>query len=168
MFEGLDARVAPIESADYVVCSGLYDDTVETPQDYGVLIARMRARRLTMVCANPDVVVERGDTLVYCAGAIADLYAAAGGEVSMPASVSADLRAGAGAGRAHARARGRPAARARHRGFGAHRSQGRGRFRIDCLFVTAGIHAEEAGGRETPTPRRSAAFSRRRTYLRKP
>ena len=34
-----------------------------------------------MICANPDVVVERGDKLVYCAGAIADLYAAAGGEV---------------------------------------------------------------------------------------
>ena len=34
-----------------------------------------------MVCANPDVVVERGDKLVYCAGAIADLYATMGGEV---------------------------------------------------------------------------------------
>ena len=34
-----------------------------------------------MICANPDIVVERGDQLVYCAGAIADLYAAAGGEV---------------------------------------------------------------------------------------
>ena len=41
----------------------------------------MRARSLFMVCANPDVVVERGDELVYCAGAIADLYAAMGGEV---------------------------------------------------------------------------------------
>src|SRR5262249_3886326 len=55
--------------------------TVETPEDYHELVARMRARALPMICANPDVVVERGDTLVYCAGAIADLYAAAGGEV---------------------------------------------------------------------------------------
>ena len=55
MFEGLDARVAPIESADYVVCSGLYDDTVETPQDYGSLITRMRERRLAglLRCADP-------------------------------------------------------------------------------------------------------------------
>src|SRR5215475_9839081 len=81
IFEGLDAPLAPLESADYAVCSGLTDDTVETPQDYHGLIERLRARGLTMICANPDVVVERGHELVYCAGAIADLYAAAGGEV---------------------------------------------------------------------------------------
>ena len=34
-----------------------------------------------MVCGNPDVVVERGRRLVYCAGALADLYATMGGEV---------------------------------------------------------------------------------------
>ena len=34
-----------------------------------------------MLCANPDVVVERGDKLVYCAGALADAYAELGGEV---------------------------------------------------------------------------------------
>src|SRR5262249_32623103 len=64
IFEGLDAPVAPLESADYAVCSGLFDDTVETPQDYHDLIERMRAHALPMVCANPDVVVERGDQLV--------------------------------------------------------------------------------------------------------
>jgi len=35
-----------------------------------------------MICANPDLVVERGDRLVYCAGALAAEYAAMGGEVS--------------------------------------------------------------------------------------
>ena len=64
-----------------VVCSGLFDDDTETPEDYRALLATMRERRLSMVCANPDIVVERGDQLVYCAGAIADLYAALGGEV---------------------------------------------------------------------------------------
>ena len=81
LFEGLDAPKAALEHADYVVCTGLYDDTVETPHDYRDVIARMRARSLPMICANPDEVVERGDKLVYCAGAIADPYAAAGGEV---------------------------------------------------------------------------------------
>src|SRR5215470_5798246 len=81
IFEGLDAPLAPLESAHYAVCSGLTDDTVETPRDYQDLIERMHARALPMICANPDVVVERGHELVYCAGAIADLYAAAGGEV---------------------------------------------------------------------------------------
>src|SRR6202030_475055 len=81
IFDGLDTPLAPVGSADYVVCSGLFDDTTESPQDYEALIAAMRERGLPMVCANPDIVVERGDKLVYCAGAIADLYAAAGGSV---------------------------------------------------------------------------------------
>src|SRR6185437_3219393 len=81
LFDGLDSPMAPLERADYVVCSGLLDDTVETPRDYEELVARMHARALPMICANPDIVVERGPELVYCAGAIADLYAAAGGSV---------------------------------------------------------------------------------------
>ena len=81
IFAGLDVTFAPAETADYVVCSGLFDDTRETPDDYRELLATMRARSLFMVCANPDIVVERGDELVYCAGAIADAYAAIGGEV---------------------------------------------------------------------------------------
>ena len=82
IYDGLDAPTTALEHADYAVCSGLTDDTVETPHDYHDLIERMRARALPMICANPDVVAERGDKLVYCAGAIADLYAAAGGDVT--------------------------------------------------------------------------------------
>ncbi len=81
IFTGLDVTFAPLERADYVVCSGLFDDTTETPESYRDMLAAMRARSLFMVCANPDIVVERGDTLVYCAGALADAYAALGGEV---------------------------------------------------------------------------------------
>ena len=81
IFAGLEVTFAPLEAADYVVCSGLFDDTTETPDDYRDLLARMRGRGLFMVCANPDVVVERGDERVYCAGAIADLYGAMAGEV---------------------------------------------------------------------------------------
>ncbi|MFZ1189305.1 MAG: TIGR01459 family HAD-type hydrolase, partial [Pseudolabrys sp.] len=81
IFSGLDVHLAPPETADYVVCSGLKDDESETPDDYRPLLESMLARKLFMVCGNPDVVVERGSTLVYCAGAIADLYAAMGGEV---------------------------------------------------------------------------------------
>ena len=151
MFEGLDARVAPVESADYVACSGLYDDTVETPQDYDGLIARMRERRLPMVCANPDLVVERGDMLVYCAGAIADLYAAAGGEVLYAGKPYRPIYEQALA--MSERTRGRAADKRRVLAIGdSVRTdlKGAAGFGIDCLFVTAGIHAEELGGRETP------------------
>lgn len=74
------ARVA-LEVADYVVCTGLLDDETETPEDYRAAIAVMGARGLTMICANPDLVVERGHRLIYCAGAIGDAYAASGGTV---------------------------------------------------------------------------------------
>jgi len=36
-----------------------------------------------MICANPDIVVQRGDKLIYCGGALAQLYAQLGGEVFM-------------------------------------------------------------------------------------
>ena len=81
IFTGLDVTFARLESADYVVCSGLFDDTTETPESYGDMLGAMRSRALFMVCANPDIVVERGDTLVYCAGALADAYAGLGGQV---------------------------------------------------------------------------------------
>src|SRR5712691_5843321 len=151
IFEGLDAPVVPLENADYAVCSGLTDDTVETPQDYRDLIARMRARALEMICANPDVVVERGDKLVYCAGAIADLYAAAGGEVVFAGKPyrpiydqALDIAKAA---------RGEPAERARVLAIGdSVRTdlKGAAAYGVDCLFVTAGIHAEELGHRDDP------------------
>jgi HAD superfamily hydrolase (TIGR01459 family) len=151
IFEGLGVKLAPVEHADVAVCSGLFDDTVETPQDYGGLIATMRERGLAMVCANPDVVVERGEQLVYCAGAIADLYAAAGGEVIYAGKPYRPIYEQALA--LAQRRRGRPVDQRRVLAIGdSVRTdlKGAAAFGIDCLFVTAGIHAEELGGRENP------------------
>jgi HAD superfamily hydrolase (TIGR01459 family) len=138
MFDGLDAPVAALEDADYAVCSGLADDTVETPRDYHDLIERMRVRALPMICANPDIVVERGHQLVYCAGAIADLYAAAGGPVIYAGKPYRPIYEQAIA--IAEAARGQPVAHGRVLAVG------------DSLFVTAGIHAEELGGRDDPDP----------------
>jgi HAD superfamily hydrolase (TIGR01459 family) len=151
IFEGLDAPLAPLETADYAVCSGLTDDTVETPQDYRGLIDRMRERALPMICANPDVVVERGDQLVYCAGAIADLYAAAGGDVIYAGKPYRPIYDQALA-MAEA-ARGTAVQRRRVLAIGdSVRTdlKGAAAFGVDCLFVTAGIHAEELGHRDAP------------------
>ena len=73
------ARVG-IEEAALVVCLGLVavDDH---PGDYDDVLARARARGLDLICANPDIVVEVGDGLIYCAGAIAARYEALGGTV---------------------------------------------------------------------------------------
>jgi HAD superfamily hydrolase (TIGR01459 family) len=151
IFEGLDAPVAPLASADYAVCSGLTDDTTETPEDYRDLIVRMRERGLTMICANPDIVVERGDTLVYCAGAIADLYGEAGGEVIYAGKPYPPIYEQALA--IAEAARGEPAGHNRVLAIGdSVRTdlKGAAAFGIDCLFVTAGIHAEELGARDNP------------------
>jgi HAD superfamily hydrolase (TIGR01459 family) len=151
LFEGLDAPIAPLENADYAVCSGLIDDRVETPQDYHKLIEAMHARALPMICANPDVVVERGDKLVYCAGAIADLYAAIGGEVIYAGKPYRPIYDQAMA--IAQAARGKPVEHHRVLAIGdSVRTdlKGAAAFDLDSLFVTAGIHAEELGGRDNP------------------
>src|SRR5690606_6226038 len=81
IYRGLEAAFAPIESADYIVCTGPFDDETETPEDYRAMMEQARARNLPLICAYPDIVVERGDRLIYCAGAIAELYRELGGEV---------------------------------------------------------------------------------------
>jgi HAD superfamily hydrolase (TIGR01459 family) len=151
IFEGLPIRFTALEAADCVVCSGLFNDETETPEDYRALIDKMRARGLLMICANPDVVVERGEQLIYCAGAIADLYGAGGGEViyaGKPHRPIYDLALEKGAG-----VRGNSVDLERVLAIGdSVRTDFRGSLGlgIDCLFVTAGIHAEELGHRDDP------------------
>ena len=82
LFEGLDLRLVPAQEAEVALCSGLYDDNTETPESYAALFEGLLARRVPMICANPDLVVERGAQLVYCAGALAAAYAAEGGDVA--------------------------------------------------------------------------------------
>jgi HAD superfamily hydrolase (TIGR01459 family) len=159
IFDGLATRAETVESADYVVCSGLFDDTKETPQDYSNLIARVRARGLTMICANPDMVVERGNDLVYCAGAIADLYAAAGGEVIYAGKPYRPIYEQAMAAADKVRGGSTMPARVLAVGDSVRTDlKGAAAFAIDCLFVTAGIHAEELGERDNPEAGALARF----------
>jgi len=79
VFHGLDIRFASAAEAEMVFCTGPYDDETETPEDYRELLEVFKARGLAFLCANPDIIVQRGDKLVYCAGAIARLYEALGG-----------------------------------------------------------------------------------------
>lgn len=82
LFDGFDVRLSSPDTAQVVVCSGLYDDTRETPADYAGLFTRLIAGGVPMVCANPDIMVERGHQLIYCAGALAADYEARGGQVT--------------------------------------------------------------------------------------
>jgi HAD superfamily hydrolase (TIGR01459 family) len=151
IFDGLDVRFTPVEAAEYVVCSGLFDDTTETPDNYRDLMATMRGRGLFMLCANPDFVVERGDERVYCAGAIADLYGALGGDVLYAGKPHRPIYDAALA--KAAAARGAAVLPGRTLAIGdSLRTDMRGAraLGIDGLFVSGGIHAAELGQSERP------------------
>jgi HAD superfamily hydrolase (TIGR01459 family) len=81
LFTGLPIQSTTLEDSDVIVCTGLFDDATETPDDYRDFVTQARALQRPMLCANPDLVVERGGELIYCAGAIAALYEEHGGDV---------------------------------------------------------------------------------------
>jgi HAD superfamily hydrolase (TIGR01459 family) len=154
IYRGLDVRFAALENADYIVCTGPFDDDVETAEDYRDAMMQARARNLTFVCANPDIVVERGDRLIVCAGAIAELYRSLGGDViffgkpHLPIYRQAiALAEGTGSEASTAGNddswRGRVLAigdSVRTDVAGAHAAG------VPCVFLTRGIHAEEFAG----------------------
>lgn len=78
-FAGLDVAFSSPDACDVVVCTGLFDDETETPADYAAMLADFKARGVRMICANPDLTVERAGRIVYCAGALAQSYAEMGG-----------------------------------------------------------------------------------------
>lgn len=144
---GLDAVMTPLEQADYIVCTGLFDDETESAEDYRTMMLRAREHKLPLVCANPDIVVERGDRLIYCAGAVAELYRELGGEVIFYGKPHRPIYE-----RAMALAterRGSPAPLGQVLAIGdSVRTDltGAHGFGIDCLFLTRGIHSEEFEG----------------------
>jgi HAD superfamily hydrolase (TIGR01459 family) len=83
IFEGQVVERVALQEAHAVLCTGLANDDVETPDDYADALARMKELRLPMICANPDKMVRKGNRLLYCAGALAEKYAEIGGHVLM-------------------------------------------------------------------------------------
>ena len=147
IYRGLDAVTAPLEQADYIVCTGPFDDETETPEDYRAMLLQARERKLTFICANPDIVVERGDRLIYCAGAIAELYRELGGEVIFYGKPHRPIYERAMALAAERRGRPTPLDRVLAIGDSVRTDlTGALGFGIDCLFITRGIHSEEFEG----------------------
>lgn len=143
IFDGLDTRLVGIEDAAYVVCSGLVDDRVETPDDYQERLERIRARNLFFVCGNPDKVVEVGHDLIFCAGAIGDRYQSMGGEVLYAGKPFDPAYAACHEAARRILGRDTPADRVLAIGD-AMRTDVAGAVRMgfDCLFLAEGIHAE--------------------------
>lgn len=140
VYRGLDIALTGPGEADVALCTGLYDDDHETPEDYAKTLAAMKARGLPMICANPDILVPRGNVLVYCAGAIARAYEKTGGEViyygkPKPAIYDATIAAAGGADK-----------RILVVGDGLETDiAGAAAAGLDALFVAAGLHKDEIG-----------------------
>lgn len=147
LMAGLAApRVAP-EEASYVVCTGLFDDETETAETYAAQLADFARRGLVLICANPDLVVDRGGRIVPCAGSLAVAYEALGGTAiyaGKPHRPIYELAV-----RQAEALRGAPVAPGRILAIGdAIRTDiaGAVRFGAASVMALAGIHAEETGG----------------------
>ncbi len=152
LYEGLGVIRGPAEQAEVVVVTDLDTDD-DVPEMYADRIALWLSRGLPMIGANPDKVVEVGGRLIYCGGALADLYRAQGGSVLMAGKPfraiynQATRRLEAAAG--HAIARERILAIGDSVRTDAVGAAG---FGVDFLFVTGSVHAEELGRLDTPDP----------------
>ena len=75
----IDIQIVPLEQAEGIVCTGprdpMADPDVMRPE---FLMAKQMG--LKLLCANPDIVVDRGEVREWCAGALAQLYTEMGGE----------------------------------------------------------------------------------------
>ena len=158
LFDGLDITLGRAEDAEAIVVTDLDSDD-DTPDMYMDRMSLWLERNLPLIAANPDRVVEHGDRLVYCGGALADLYESRGGMILMagkpyrPIYQTALNLAEAAAGR--------PLERSRILAIGdsvrtdAMGAAGAG---LDLLFVTGSIHAAEIDAFGTPDPAAIAAL----------
>ena len=80
-FKTLDVTLTTQDHADAIICTGLINDETETPDDYRAALLDAKNRDLPMLCANPDIIVDRGDKRIFCAGALAAAYDKIGGRV---------------------------------------------------------------------------------------
>ena len=152
LFEGLNITLGPAEAASAIVVTDLDDDD-ETPDMYEDRIRFWLSRNLPMLCANPDRVVEDGHRIIYCGGALADLYEAHGGMVRMigkpyrpiytEALHQAEIATGRSLDRSKILAIGDSV---RTDAIGA---AGAG---LDLLFITGSIHAAELDAFGQPDP----------------
>jgi len=148
LYAGLNLDVASnAAEAAFVSVTGLVDDEVETPEDYRDRLSIAASRDLELICANPDRVVQRGDKLIYCGGALADLYESLGGRVVMagkPYAPIYDLAI-----KEAEVLMGRPVDRSRVLCIGdgvVTDVMGANAQALDCLFIAQGIHGDQAKG----------------------
>lgn len=152
LYEGLGVRRTGADEAEVVVVTDLDADD-DTPETYRERARLWLDRKLPMICANPDRVVEHGDKIIYCGGALGDLYAAMGGMVHMAGKPYQPIYEEAY--RLAQEAAGKPLDKSRLLAIGDSvrtDATGAAQFGMDLLFVTGSIHAAELDAFGKPDP----------------
>lgn len=152
LYDGFDVRRTGADEAEVVVVTDLDTDD-DTPEMYRDRAKHWLSRKLPMICANPDRVVEHGDKIIYCGGALGDLYSAMGGMVHMAGKPYPPIYEEAFA--LAEKAAGRSLDKARVLGIGDSvrtDAAGAAQFGIDLLFITGSIHAAELDAFGKPDP----------------
>ncbi len=160
LYDGLEVELVEESEASAVICTGLFDDTTETPEHYGEMLRRFRSRDLPLICANPDVMVERGETLIWCAGALARDYGLLGGRTQIAGKPFRPIYEEAF--RQAAEVLGRPIEIREALAIGDGMLtdvRGAADFGLDVLYVSGGIHWRDYGDEsQFPDPTRLHAF----------
>lgn len=145
----------PLEQATGIVCSGPADPFVD-PAVYRPQFLMAKQMGLKLLCANPDIVVDRGESREWCAGALAQLYTEMGGEslyFGKPHPPIYDLA------RRRLTALGVEDARIICIGDGIRTDiQGAMGEDLDSLFITGGLAAAETGTTDQPDPVKLASY----------
>ncbi|TPK87425.1 MULTISPECIES: TIGR01459 family HAD-type hydrolase [unclassified Mesorhizobium] len=165
LYDGLEVELVEEFEAAGVVCTGLFDDEVEKPEDYAELLRRLRARNLPFICANPDIMVERGERIIWCAGALARDYAQLGGRTLIAGKPYAPIYEVAM--KEVAEVLGRPVERSQVLAIGdgiMTDVKGAADNGFDVLYVSGGIHARDYGDALRPDPAKLGLFLERHGY----
>ena len=75
----VEIQKVPLDQAEGIVCCGPFDPLACVDVNRADFLYA-KEKGLKLLCANPDIVVDRGDVREWCAGALAALYAEMGGE----------------------------------------------------------------------------------------
>lgn len=158
LLDGTEAFPVKEKDAHAIVCTGFFDDESEQPEDYRDMLTHFADRGIPMICANPDLIVERGERLIPCAGAVAAFYEQLGGETRIAGKPhhpiytealrqAAELRGAVDRARVVAVGDGMP-------------TDVRGAINegLDLLYVSAGIHARDYMSGETTDERALGDF----------
>jgi HAD superfamily hydrolase (TIGR01459 family) len=159
IFDGIDVEMVEEAEASVVVCTSPFDDDTETPGDYVDQLRRLRSRDLPFICANPDIVVERGHRMVYCAGAIAREYSLLGGRTLIAGKPHRPIYEASLAAAGEVLGRELEKSEALAIGDGMLTDiKGATDNGFDALYVSGGIHAGDYGDTLDPDRDRLIAF----------